>query len=296
MEGLEVEIIRKTKNSVRVTAVLAAIVAAILLLAACSPGDNDNDASLAGVLDGLSSQQVEALARGASILPISGSTAGIQATGVGVVTVKPDIATMSLGVETIAATVTEARNEAAVAMDAMLAALRELNVADDDLATTFFSIQPEYTFDQVTETLANGERITRRERRLVGYRVTNTLSVTIRDLDNVGTIIDATVDAGGDATRLNSISFTVDDGMALEVEARTLALQDAVAKADLYASETGVSRGTLISIVETSGNQFANQARTESASLAFDGAAPPTQILAGEFEVRVSVRAVFAID
>ena len=59
------EIIRKTKNPVRVTAVLAAIVAAILLLAACSPGDNDNDASLAGVLDGLSSQQVEALARGA---------------------------------------------------------------------------------------------------------------------------------------------------------------------------------------------------------------------------------------
>ena len=82
------------------------------------------------------------------------------------------------------------------------------------LATTFFSIQPEYTFDQVTETLANGERITRRERRLVGYRVTNTLSVTIRDLDNVGTIIDATVDAGGDATRLNSISFTVDDAVA----------------------------------------------------------------------------------
>ncbi len=144
--------------------------------------------------------------------------------------------------------------------------------------------------------LANGERITRRERRLVGYRVTNTLSVTIRDLDNVGTIIDATVDAGGDATRLNSISFTVDDGIALEVQARTLALQDAVAKADLYASETGVSRGKLTSIVETSGNQFANQARTESASLAFDGAAPPTQILAGEFEVRVTVRAVFDID
>ena len=274
---------------------LAVATAALFVLSAC--GSNENDQTpLGNLLSGLDAEQVEALARGASIQSFSSSTVGIQSTGVGVVTVKPDIATMSLGVETIAITVTEARSEAAAAMDAMLTALRAQNVGNDDLATTFFNIQPEYTYDQVTETLANGQKISRSERRLIGYRVTNTLSVTIRELDNVGTIIDATVDAGGDATRLNGISFTVDDGAALEVQARTLALQDAVAKADLYASETGVERGNLISVVETSGNQFANEARAESVGLAFDGAFAPTQILAGEFEVRVSVRAVFDID
>ena len=289
------EITTKAKNPGRLAAVLAVIVAALMLFAACSPSDDDN-AGLSGALSGLSTDQVEALVRGASI-SYSGTTNGIQSTGVGVVKTEPDIATMMLGVETIGATVTEARSEAAIAMDGMLAALRGLDVEDEDIATTFFNIQPEYTFDQITETLANGERINRSERRLVGYRVTNTLSVTIRDLDNLGTIIDATVDAGGDATRLNGISFNVDDGLALEVEARTLALQDAVAKADLYASETGVSRGTLVSIVEVSGSQFANQAvRSESAALSFDGAAPTTQILTGVFEVRVSVRAVFDID
>ena len=287
------EITRRPNKSVRITMLLAAAVAALFGLAACS--SNDEDPALGSLLSGLSTQQVEALARGVGFPPIAGPSAGIQATGVGSVTVKPDIATMSLGVETLAATVTEARNEAAVAMDAMLTALRARNVDEDDLATTFFDIRPEYTFDEVTETLANGERITRRERRIVGYRVTNTLSVTIRNLDDLGSIIDSTVDAGGDATRLNGISFTVDDGLALEVEARTLALRDAVAKADLYASETGVQRGKLISIVEIGGNRFANQDRAEVASLAF-AAAPPTQILAGEFEVRVSVRAVFAID
>jgi uncharacterized protein YggE len=290
-----VEITTKVKNPVRIAAVLAAVVAALMLLAACSPADNDDGATLAGVLSGLSSSQVEALARGASISS-SGTTTGIQSTGVGVVRAEPDIATMTLGVETIGATVTEARNEAAIAMDDMLTALRDLNVEDDDLATTLFNIEPQYTFEQITETLANGERISRSERRLVGYRVTNTLSVTIRDLDNLGTVIDTTVDAGDDATRLTGISFTVDDGLVLEVQARTLALQDAVTKADLYASETGVSRGTLVSIVETSGNQFANVARAESVALAFDGAAPTTQILAGIFEVRVTVRVIFDIE
>jgi uncharacterized protein YggE len=289
-----VETLPKANKSVRVM-ILAVAAAAVLILGACN-SDENNQTPAGNLLKGLEAEQANSLARGASILPLSGTKAGIQSTGIGVVTAKHDVATMSLGVETIAVTVTEARKKAAVAMAAMLAVLRAQKIEENDLATTFFNIQPQYTYDQVTETLANGERISRSERRLVGYRVTNTLRVTIRDLNNLGTIIDATVDAGGDMTRLNGISFTVDDGVALEVQARTLSLQDAVEKADLYASETGVKRGPLISIVETSANQFANKSRAEGISLAFDGAAPPTQILAGDFEVRVSVNAVFDIE
>jgi uncharacterized protein len=286
----------RSKKTTKLGVLAAMALGLTLLLAACS-GSDDNQDSLASLLGGLNSDQVEALARGATSYSGFGSTAGIQASGVGVVESRPDIAVMSLGVETFAATVSTARGEAAIAMDAMITVLHAANVEDDDLETQYFNIQPEYTYDQVSTSLENGEKITRSERRLVGYRVTNTLSVTIRDLDNIGSIVDSVAEAGGDATRLNNISFSVDDGSALEAQARELALRDAVAKADLYASVTGVDRGTLISIVETSGTQYPQVARAESfIGAAFDGAAPSTQILGGQLQVRVTVQTVFDIN
>ena len=266
-----------------------------LLLAACS-SDNDDQSSLANVLGGLDAGQVEALARGTSSYYNIGSSTGIQATGVGVVEAQPDIAIISLGVETFAASVSGARGEAAVAMDSMINVLRAAGLLDADLETQYFNIQPEYTYDQVSTTIEGGDKTTRSERRLVGYRVTNTLSVTIRDLDNIGSIVDSVADAGGDATRLNNISFTIDDGSALEAQARELALRDAVAKADLYASVTGVDRGKLITIVETNGTQYPRIARAEVATAAFDGAKASTPILAGDLQVRVTVQTVFGID
>lgn len=287
----------RSKRATKLGMLATMALALTLLVAACSNDGSNDQGSLVGLLGGLSDSQVEALARGASSYSSFGSSTGIQATGVGVVEAQPDIAIMSLGVETFAATVSAARGEAATAMDAMITVLHAAGIEDDDLETQYFNIQPEYTYDQVSTTMENGERITRSERRLVGYRVTNTLSVTIRDLDNIGNIVDSVAEAGGDATRLNNISFTIDDGSALEAQARELALRDAVAKADLYASVTGVDRGKLVTIVETSGTQYPQVARAESfAGAAFDSAGPPTQILAGDLQVRVTVQTVFGID
>jgi hypothetical protein len=170
-----------------------------------------------------------------------------------------------------------------------------MGVADDDRETKFFNIQPEYTYDQVFVT-EGAERFQRSERRLTGYRVTNTLSVTLRNLDSVGATVDAVVAAGGDTARINNITFSIEDGSALEVEARTLALQDAVAKADLYASETGADRGKLVFVSEAGSPQFPQAFRMESAS--FDGAASaaPTAILAGDLTIRVTVNTVFEVD
>jgi hypothetical protein len=286
----------RSQRAIKIGTLAAMALALTLLLTACSGEDNDQD-SLAGLIGGLSNAQMEALARGANSYSGFGTTTGIQATGVGVVEGQPDISVMSLGIETFATTVSGARGEAAVAMAAMIAVLRAAGVDDADLQTQFFNIQPEYTHDQVVTTLENGQKVTRSQRRLVGYHVTNTLSVTIRDLDNIGTIVDSVADAGGDAARLNNISFTIDDGSALEAQARELALRDAVAKADLYASVTGVDRGKLVSIVETSGTRYPKTVRAEAfATAAMDGAAPPTQILAGDLHVRVSVQTVFSID
>lgn len=290
----------QTKRPTKLVLLLAGVLALAMLFSACSPSaeaNGDDNAALAKLIGGMSDSQIEALARGASYSP-GGYTSvnGIQTTGVGVVEVTPDIAVISLGVETLEATVTEARDKAATAIDAMIASLEADGVSEDDMKTQYFNIQPEYTYEQIVETLSNGERVTRSERKLIGYRVTNTLSVTVRDLDNIGDIVDGAVTAGGDATRLNGISFTLEDGSDVEQEARIAALEDALAKANLYAEKLSAVRGKLVSVVETSGSVYPEVKREFDFAGAAQGSVPTTAIIAGSLQVTVTVQAVFAID
>ena len=267
----------KFLKDVRSGLVVAGLAALALVAAACA-GDGASVGQTAG---GIDAAQLESLARSLGLPPsVIGGNTGIHVSGAGTASAKSDIAVLSLGVEGQARTVAEAN-----AIAAVLAVLRGSGVAEDDMETRAFSIQPQYSFNRDTGVQT-----------LTGYRVTNSLIVTLRDLDAVGSIIDGAAAAGGDATRINSIGFRVEDGVALEAEARRLALEDAVAKADLFAEATGVTRGKLVFITESSFQQFA---RAESA-IALDGgfaaSTAPTEILAGEFDVRVNVQAVFAID
>ena len=265
--------------------VLAVSLLAIVALVAAACGDDDSSVPVGSV--GSFDTFAAELARSVA----TDDAAGIHVTGIGQVTVEPDIALLSIGVEGIGATVTEARDIAANAIDGMLDALRARGVSENDAKTTFFNIQPQYEFREVV----NGFRHT--ERVLVGYIVTNTLEVTVLDLDRVGDVIDGAVSAGGDATRINSVRFDIEDRTGAQEEARLLALRSAVARADLFAKETGVKRGSLIFITETSAPAPAiDQARFLEA-VSSDGAfAAPTPIIAGDLDVTVSIRAVFAIE
>ena len=267
----------------RLAMALAGALAAIMLLSACSGSESEGDTD-ADAASGLDAQQVEAMVRAMSLPQGTANGGGIHANGSGVAIGEPDIAVLNVGVQAIEDTVTEARNEAALAIGRMLTTLGEAGVADDDIETLRFNVQPRYEYEDNVQTLT-------------GYQVTNSLSVTIRNLDNVGTIIDGAVAAGGDAARIDSIRFEVEDGTALEDQARRLAIADAIAKADLYAELTGVSRGTLMSISESSFSPFPQTARVSFAMAedAFASSAP-TQVIAGEFEVRIDVQATFGIE
>ena len=163
-------------------------------------------------------------------------------------------------------------------MDRVINALTDNGVDDKDIQTQYFSI------DRVTRWDREGE-----EEIVVGYRVTNTVTAKIREIDKAGSIIDAVAAAGGDFTRINSIGFSVDDPSAYYDEARQEAMADARAKAEQLAELAEVELGKPTYISEGIISPVYQRSM-------YEGAAPPTTpISPGEMELTLSVQVVYAI-
>jgi uncharacterized protein YggE len=162
----------------------------------------------------------------------------IAVSGSGRVILSPDTADLRLGVLATAKTVKDARAQAASAMTAVLASLRKLGIADRDLQTTALSLQPVYDYTTSPK-----------PPRLSGYSLTNTIAVTIRDLDKVGDAIDGALASG--ATSLDGVSFRVADQTAAEKQAREAAMAEAKSKATTLASAANVSITGVQSISES---------------------------------------------
>ena len=205
---------------------------------------------------------------------------GIQVTGRGEVMAAPDIATLRLGIMAEAATVAEAQSEATETMSMVMTALIDNGVAEKDIQTQYFSIRQVTKWDRETE-----------EEVVIGYQVTNKVTAKIRDIDKAGAIIDAVAEAGGDLTRIDGISFSVDDPLAYYEEARQKAMADAKAKAEQLAELAGVTLGKLTYISE--GVSYPIYPRDYSYEMA--AAAPETPISPGEIEISLTVQVVYAI-
>ena len=206
--------------------------------------------------------------------------------------VEPDLVLLTVGVEATADTVAEARAEAAGAMDAVVRAVKAHGLEDQDVQTRSFNIWPQYEYPEV----ASGGTRTRRQV-LVGYTVSNMAGIKIRDVDAVGAIIDDVAEAGSDKTRIDGVNFSVEDPEPFMAQLRQEAVGDAVAKADHFASLTGVAVGDLVSIGEVgSGTPVVRSSGFGEALMARTAAAPATSISGGELELRLSVQAVFSIQ
>jgi uncharacterized protein YggE len=166
---------------------------------------------------------------------------GIWVTGTGKMTVNPDIATVNLGVESQEATVAEAQAKASEAMDKVMTALKGAGIADKDIQTAYFNISPVTYWDDQKQ-----QQIT------VGYQVSNTVTAKIRDLSSVGSVIDAVVAAGGDLTRINSLSYSLDDPTIYNKDLREKAMADAKSTAEQIAQLAGVKLGQPTYITESS--------------------------------------------
>jgi uncharacterized protein YggE len=202
---------------------------------------------------------------------------GIWVTGDGSVTVVPDVANLSLGVEVEAVTVAQAQTQASTAMQAVIDELKARGIADNDIKTQYYSIYPIRDYQKETSVI-------------VGYRVTNTVTVKVRDVDSTGAIIDAVASAAGDNIRINSIYFTVDDPSSYQEQARVVAMADAKTKALQLAELAGVTLGNPTYISEGGSYVpyiYADRAVAEG---------PSTPISPGETEVRLSVQVVYGIS
>ena len=160
---------------------------------------------------------------------------GITAQGHGEVKVKPDIALITLTVTTQSTNQGEAVSQNAVQTTSVLAALRGIAIADKDIETQSYTVQPQYDYKPSPPVLT-------------GYQVQNSVQVTVRDLTKVGLVIDKAT-AGG-ASEVGGVSFDLSDRAAAQSEALSQAVMSAKRKAGVMASAAGVDLGRLLSITE----------------------------------------------
>jgi uncharacterized protein len=163
---------------------------------------------------------------------------GLTLTGVGEVRARPDLAVVRVGVVSQAATARAALDDNNEAMRAVMAALQEQGIAERDMQTSQFTVQPRYRHDQAGEAPP----------RIDGYEVSNQLAVTVRDLDGLGPVLDQAVSVG--SNQILGVTFDLADPEPRRDEARRLAVEDAMRKARIYAEAADVGLGPIRAMTE----------------------------------------------
>jgi uncharacterized protein YggE len=204
----------------------------------------------------------------------------ITVVGQGETSVKPDIARISIGVETSGESVADAVTENETAMAAVLAALEASGIDTADIQTTNYSVQ----LDRSSEIMPVPETA---ETAAMQYRVSNMVNVIVRDLDATADVLDAVIEAG--ANNIWGVTFSVEDPSAAQADARAAAMADAQSRAEALAELGGVELGPVMSISEVVGSgPVLRMAAVESA---FGGGT----ISPGELDVSYQVQVSYFI-
>jgi uncharacterized protein YggE len=166
-------------------------------------------------------------------------TRTITVTGIGTVFATPDVAGVNLGVQTSDADVLVAMKACNDAIDAIIAALEEIGLTEDNLRTNYFVVYQDVVSHKGGDSGVETETI---------YRVANNVRVTVTDVKQIDEVIAVGVEAG--ATIVSGLSFSISDRETLEDEAMDLAIADAQAQAEKMAEALGLTVGTPLSIQE----------------------------------------------
>lgn len=201
-------------------------------------------------------------------------------TGTGKITMKPDIAVTSLGVQSTGATAKLAQDDLNKNINAVSAAVKKLGVDEKDIQTTNYTVHPTYDY-------TNGKQ------RITGYQANGNLSVKIRQMEKANDVIDAGTAAG--ANVVSGITFDVDDKVAAQNEGRKLAVADAKAKAENAARVAGFSLGKLVNYQESFGGEPRPVLMMAKAGGAEPSADNSTSVEPGTQDLSVSVTLSYEI-
>jgi uncharacterized protein YggE len=214
---------------------------------------------------------------GAASGPVFAEGAGmITVTGEGMVSAAPDMASVSLGVTTLADTAAEAMTQNNAAMQAVMDRLAAAGIEPRDLQTSNLQLQPNWVQEDSMQTPE-----------IRGYMASNMLTARVRDLAILGGVVDAAVKDG--ANTLNGLSFEQANPKPAQSEARIAAVKDASAKAAELVTAAGASLGKIVSISENGGYV----SPMPMVKAAMDESSVP--IAGGEIGVSAQVTVVFEI-
>ncbi len=205
----------------------------------------------------------------------------IEVTGEASVSVVPDFARVTLGVTTTGKDARESAAANARAVNALIGLIKSEGIAATDIQTSSLSIAPQFS---------NPRQGSASEPSIVGYTVSDMVTVTVRDIPKLGALLDKAVEAGANA--MYSVAYGENDPGAILDKARPMAVTDAKRKADIYAGAAGSKVGRLMRLSEQSGGQPPPFPRPVYARTA---AAAPTPIEPGEDRLTVTVTARFEL-
>ncbi len=213
----------------------------------------------------------------------------LSVVGHGKVAAMPDVVDINIGVVSQGPTAKEALRSNSEAMEGLHKVLKERGVASKDVETTQIQVSPVYSHPDPRRPMPVGEEFVPK---VTGYRVTNAVEVTVRDIAKLGDMLDAVVGAG--ANQVTGIAFRIEKSEQLLDQARKLAMADAKRKAELLAGEAGVVLGPARQICEVGSSpsrpMFLGAAAPQ---MMMARSAPP--VAAGEQELAVSIQVSYAI-
>jgi hypothetical protein len=196
--------------------------------------------------------------------------------GYGWVSAEPDMAEVSLGVLTQAATATEAVQQNAEKVSRVIGALKEMGISKDNMKTEHFSVYPVYSRSDPPE--------------VIGYRVSNVIIVDVHDLNMVGRVIDEATEAG--ANQVQGVAFTLSENKsrAMRLEALQKAAEDANIKAETIASSLGIEIVGILHVSE--GTVWYQPYRVDVEYLK----APETPIIPGDVQGSATMQVKYVIQ
>lgn len=217
----------------------------------------------------------------------------ISVTGTGEAVAVPDIGQFTFDVQAEADTADEAQSQSAESSNAIITWLEEQGVAEEDIRTQSYNLNPRYRFEE--RVCAAGGYCPPGERVLTGYEVRQSVTVRIRDLDAASALVSGVGERG--ATNISSLAFTIDDESELQAEARSEAIADAKAKAEVLAAELGMKLDELVGFHEQGPGgpmPYGLGGDTMERAMANDMATAP-QLPRGENEVTASVSMTYRL-